>query len=163
VKRKPYMPGCVVCEERRASKRVALGFGLAAVAVVLLLATQAHAQSMGAPLGSPISDPCAPGAYDPDAGVVLMQPTDGGAADPVVICQGQRAPASGTFLAVDTAARIAGKLAGDKQAIGELESELVAEQAAPPSSVSTKTAVIIGAVVFVLGAAAGAYVAHEVK
>lgn len=71
---------------RVAAATKALGFILLAAAV--LFATQAHAD---------VPDPCATGAYDPDAGVTLRLDVplpDGGAEDlPVALCPGQRAPA----------------------------------------------------------------------
>ena len=129
----------------------------ALILAALLVAATAHAQALGGPIG----DPRASGAYDPDAGVVLAMPTDGGAPDPVVICQGQRAPASGTFLTVDAAALLAGKLAGSKQEVADLKTAAAAQ----PATISPdpKLLAAIGVVVFLGGVVTGAYAMHALS
>jgi len=120
-------------ERRRARlRRMAIGFMLALVAVVLLLATQAHAQAaLGAPLG-------VDAGARADAGFLDM---------PVELHQGDPAPYDGFELSEERARN----LVANQQA------------AAPSSGLSTKAAAVVAVATFVLGAAAGAYVAAKMK
>ncbi|MBS2028707.1 MAG: hypothetical protein JST54_12470 [Deltaproteobacteria bacterium] len=133
------------------------------VAALVLVASQARAQGIGMGLGSSLGeDPCAPGAYDPDAGPVLTFTSDGGPAEPVVICQGQRAPAHGTFTTKDATAMLAGQLAGTKQEVKDLKAAL-ANTPTIVTAPSGKVAIGIGVALFVLGAAAGGVAVYELK
>lgn len=120
---------------RVAAAARALGFVL--LLALALVAIQAHAQGLGAPIG----DPCAPGAYDPDAGVALaldVPLADGGAEDlPVALCPGQRAPVPLVAFTVRENAKRVGERAGLRSENAALRHALEQADAKAPALLGT--------------------------
>ena len=118
---RPYMPGCVLCAEERAGRRIFAGMGVVLVAVLALFAAgTARADQPDARVATPV------------AMQLGVQLPDGGTEDvPAPIHAGQVAPVDGVLLTVSEAAKRAAERADLRTQNAELAANLTKADAIP--------------------------------